>query len=147
MLEDLDLSSARRLFRDLQAVHVATVTPEGRPHVVPLWFVWLEEGIYASCRLGSRIERNIRMRPHVALELDRGRAWTELAGVVVSGTAEVLSPDDPARKRALSSWFEKYRGELSGAQFGVYVEQVAEPVLFRVVPDRVAGWAHGPLFG
>ena len=43
----------------------------------------------------------------------------------------------------LSAWFEKYRAELPGTQFGVYVEQVPDPVLFRVVPARVAGWAHG----
>jgi len=147
MLEGLDLSAVRRLFRDLQAVHVGSVTPDGRPHVVPLWFVWLEEAIYVSCRRGSRVERNLAASPRVALTFDRGRAWTELAGAMVSGSAEFLGPDHPAQKRAMSSWFEKYRSELSGARFGVYVEQVSDPALFRVVPDGVAGWAHSPMFG
>jgi nitroimidazol reductase NimA-like FMN-containing flavoprotein (pyridoxamine 5'-phosphate oxidase superfamily) len=146
MLEGLDLSALRRLFRDLQTVHVGSVSPDGWPHVVPLWFVWLEEAIYVSCRRGSRVERNLASSGAVALTFDRGRAWTELAGAMVSGVAEFLTADHPAQKRALSSWFEKYRGELSGTQFGVYVEQVPEPAMFRVVPDRVAGWTHSPLF-
>ena len=143
----MDLTEARKTFRDARLAHVGTILPTGPPHVVPLWFVWLEEAIYVSCRRGSRVARNLAASPRVALTFDRGRAWTELAGAMVSGSAEFLGSDHPAQKRAMSSWFEKYRSELSGARFGVYVEQVSDPALFRVVPDGVAGWAHSPMFG
>jgi nitroimidazol reductase NimA-like FMN-containing flavoprotein (pyridoxamine 5'-phosphate oxidase superfamily) len=141
----VDLDQARRAFRDLPTVHVGSVLPDGRPHVVPLWFVWLEEAIYVTCREGSRVWRNLRRRPEVALQLDRGRVWTELSGILVHGTAELLPLDDPWARRALSEWFEKYRGELGGEGFAASGEQVSRPALFRVRPDRVATWGHRPL--
>ena len=69
----------------------------------------------------------------------------ELAGVLVRGRAEILHADEQSAKRAMSAWFEKYRSELGGTQFGVYVEQVQHPVLFSVVPDRVTGWSNSTM--
>ena len=136
---------ARRLFRDVPTVTLGTVSADGTAHAVPLWFVWLEDAIYVSSRRGSRAHRNVQRDPRATLAFDRGRAWTELSGLVVTGSVEVVWPDETTSKRAVSAWFEKYRGELSGTQFGVYVEQVPHPVLFRVVPERIAGWAHARL--
>jgi PPOX class probable F420-dependent enzyme len=138
----MDPEQARRLFRDVPVVHVATLGPDGLPHVVPLWFVWLPDAIYVSSRRWGRAHRHLERDPRATLQFDRGRAWTELTGLVVRGTVEILATDEPSTKDAMSAWFEKYRGELTGTQFGVYAEQVVEPILFRVVPERITGWAH-----
>jgi nitroimidazol reductase NimA-like FMN-containing flavoprotein (pyridoxamine 5'-phosphate oxidase superfamily) len=138
----MELDQSRRLFRDIPTVHLGTTGPDGWSHVVPLWFVWLEDAVYASSRRGSHACRNLERDPRATMQFDRGRAWTELSGLLVRGRGEVLSTEEPSAKVAMSAWFEKYRGELTGTQFGVYVEQVPEPVLVRVVPDRVTGWAH-----
>jgi hypothetical protein len=45
----------RRAFRDVRLAHVATLQSDGAPHVVPLWFVWLEDAVYLTCRSGSRV--------------------------------------------------------------------------------------------
>jgi nitroimidazol reductase NimA-like FMN-containing flavoprotein (pyridoxamine 5'-phosphate oxidase superfamily) len=133
----------RRTFRDVPVVHTGSLLADGSPHVVPLWFVWLEEGVVVTCRVGSQVWANLRRNPRVVLQFDRGRAWTEHAGVVIRGTARFLAPTDPPGKRALSAWFEKYREELAGPGFAAYTEQVTEPALFRVEASRVAGWIHG----
>ena len=138
----MNAAEARRTFRDSRVVHVGTLLPDGAPHVVPLWFVWLEDAVYATCRQGSRVWRNLRRDPRVALQFNRGLAWTEHAGVVVRGKAELLVPDEPAARRALSAWFEKYRSELAGYGFAAYTEQISEPVLIRVRPDQLASWIH-----
>jgi nitroimidazol reductase NimA-like FMN-containing flavoprotein (pyridoxamine 5'-phosphate oxidase superfamily) len=138
----MDLSEARRTFRDARIAHVGTTLPTGHPHVVPLWFVWLEDAIYASTREGSRLRRNVAADARVAVQIDVGRAWTEQAGVLVQGAAEVLSPDHPAAKGPLSAWFDKYRDDLAGRGFAVYTEQVRRPLLLRVQPDRFSTWIH-----
>jgi PPOX class probable F420-dependent enzyme len=135
-------AEVRRTFRDCRVAHVGSLLPDGSPHVVPLWFVWLEDAIYVSSRRESTVCRNLDRDPRVALQFDRGLAWTEQAGVVVRGKAEILSSDEPAGKRALSAWFEKYRGELAGYGFAAYTEQIKEPVMMRVRADRLATWIH-----
>jgi nitroimidazol reductase NimA-like FMN-containing flavoprotein (pyridoxamine 5'-phosphate oxidase superfamily) len=138
----MDLSEARRTFRDARVAHVGTILPGGHPHVVPLWFVWLEDAIYASSRRDSRVWRNVSLDPRVAIQIDLGRAWTEQAGILLQGKAELLSPDHPAAKEALSAWFAKYREELAGRGFSAYAEQVRRPGLLRVPLDRFATWIH-----
>jgi len=136
---------ARRLFRDIPIVRVGTLLPNGDPHVVPLWFVWLEEGVYVTCRRTSRVWANLARDSRAALEFDRGRAWAEHQGLVLHGRAELLGSDNPSVKEAISAWFEKYRTDLGGPGFELYSAQVAEPAMFRLRPDRVAGWSNaGP---
>ena len=141
----MPLTDARRAFKDAPIVRVATVLPGGAPHVVPLWFVWLEEGVYVTCRRDSRVWANLQRDPRVALEFDRGRAWVEHQGLLLRGSAELLGSDHPSAKRAISAWFEKYRGDLGGDGFEIYATQVPEPAMFRLRPDTLAGWSNGGL--
>lgn len=138
----LNAADARRTFRDVRVVHVGSLLSSGAPHVVPLWFVWLAEGFYVTCRRGSQVWRNLRRDPRVSLEVHRGQAWTEQAGVLIRGSAEMLEHEHPEARKALSAWFEKYRSELSGIGFAAYTEQVREPVVFVVRPGRLASWIH-----
>jgi pyridoxamine 5'-phosphate oxidase-like protein len=138
----MNLGDARRTFQDVPQVHVGSILPDGAPHVVPLWFVWLEDAVFVTCRAGSRVSRNLQRDQRAVLSFDRGRDWLDQAGVLVHGRAEFLGQDHPSLQRALSAWFEKYRGALSGAGFAAYAEQVPNPLVFRVRPDRLASWDH-----
>jgi nitroimidazol reductase NimA-like FMN-containing flavoprotein (pyridoxamine 5'-phosphate oxidase superfamily) len=77
----VEAQAARRMFGSLPVVNVATVAADGAPHVVPLWFVWPEDAIYISVRRDSRTWRNAEGDPRVALTVDLGRSWQELAGI------------------------------------------------------------------
>lgn len=132
----------RRLFRDVPQAHVATVDPGGEPHVVPLWFVWLEDAVYITCREGSRVGANLVRAQRAAVSIDRGVRWTEQQGVMIRGRAEPLPPDHSSSKRALSAWFEKYREHLSGRGFASYADTVVHPMVVRIHLDRVASWSH-----
>ncbi|MCX7792222.1 MAG: pyridoxamine 5'-phosphate oxidase family protein [Chloroflexaceae bacterium] len=67
-------------------IWLATVRPTGRPHLVPLWFVWMSGSIYLCVAGGSVKVRNIAANPAVALALESGSA-----PVVVEGQATVLA--------------------------------------------------------
>jgi nitroimidazol reductase NimA-like FMN-containing flavoprotein (pyridoxamine 5'-phosphate oxidase superfamily) len=133
----------RRLFRDVPLAHVATLGWDGSPHVVPLWFVWLEDALFLTCREGSAVARNLARGNEVAISIDRGIHWTEQQGVLVRGSVEVLPTDHSNVRRALSAWFEKYAERLSGAGFAAYANEVEHPVVARLHPDRVSAWG-GP---
>ena len=77
----MNLPEARRTFKDGQVAHVGSLLPDGSPHVVPLWFVWLEDAVFVSCREGSQVWRNLTRDPRVAVQFDRGRAWSPPSGL------------------------------------------------------------------
>ncbi len=138
----MDVAAARKLFGALPVVSVATVEPDGSPHVVPLWFVWLEDALYVSTRRGSRTWRNALVDPRISVTIDVGRSWIEIAGVVVEGTAEPFAAEHVSMRATMSAWHEKYRSLLAGEGFGRFSEEVRALAFLRVVPDRYSSWDH-----
>jgi nitroimidazol reductase NimA-like FMN-containing flavoprotein (pyridoxamine 5'-phosphate oxidase superfamily) len=141
-VRDVDLAAARRMFGGLPVVSVATIDRDGSPHVVPLWFVWPEDAIYVSTRREGRTWANAVADPRVALTVDLGRSWVEIAGVEVRGLARPLPAEHADLRRAISAWHEKYRPLFSGDGFPRFSEEVRDLGFLRVVPERIAAWDH-----
>lgn len=53
-------------------IWLASVRPDGRPHLIPVWFVWHQERIYVCIEPASVKARNISGNPSVALALENG---------------------------------------------------------------------------
>ncbi|MBL7494103.1 pyridoxamine 5'-phosphate oxidase family protein [Frankia sp. AgB1.9] len=49
---------------------LATVRPDGRPHVMPVWGVWLGDALWFSSGEESRKARNLSIRPFATLTTD-----------------------------------------------------------------------------
>jgi PPOX class probable F420-dependent enzyme len=95
--------------------HLATVTPTGRPHVIPCCFVLSDDRIFTAVdgkrksTLHLRRLENIRAHREVTLLVDHyDEDWSELWWVRVDGTAEVWE-SGPDRSRALAVLAAKYR--------------------------------------
>jgi PPOX class probable F420-dependent enzyme len=68
-------------------VWLATVRPDGRPHLVPVWYV-VDAGRWYICTApGSVKARNLSRNPHLALALEDGTN-----PVIVEGEAQPVSP-------------------------------------------------------
>ena len=64
----------------------ATVRPDGRPHVMPVWGVWLRERLWFSSGLRSRKARNLAAEPRCTLTTDDAQN-----PVVVDGVARQVT--------------------------------------------------------
>jgi PPOX class probable F420-dependent enzyme len=112
---------------------LATVTPVGRPHIVPVCFVLHERLIYTAVDAKpkattalARLE-NVRVTGRASLLVDHYEEdWTNLWWVRVDGVAEVLHSD-----RALDALAEKY------PQYRA--ERPAGP-LIAIAPDQWRSW-------
>ena len=137
-----DLDGYRRMFGGLPAMAVASVGTDGTPHVVPLWFVWDADAIWCSVRVGSRTWDNVGRDARVALSIDVGRAWTELAVVSIHGEATRHRIEEPTMRAVASRWHEKYRGLFQGEGFERFAAEVEELGFLRVVTADVVTWDH-----
>jgi PPOX class probable F420-dependent enzyme len=84
-----------------QNVWMATVRPDGRPHLVPVWFV-VDAGCWYFCTApGSVKARNLQSNPRVVLALEDGNN-----PLVVEGEARAVEPaPDVVRKfKAKYDW-------------------------------------------
>src|SRR5262245_38782878 len=65
---------------------LATRWPDGRPHIMPVWAVWLDGALWFSSSNDSRKSRNLANDPRCSLTTDDSQN-----PVVVEGVAERLS--------------------------------------------------------
>jgi len=102
---------------------MATIDPDGRPHLVPIVFVLDGETLYtavdAKRKHSRRLRRieNARDRPDVVVLVDHyEHDWTRLWWVRLRGRARVLDNGEEAERalRLLRQKYEQYRHERPG---------------------------------
>ena len=62
-----ELGRPRRALETAELSWISTVRPDGRPHVIPLPAVWLEDHLYFATGAGEQKAHNLAANPHVVL--------------------------------------------------------------------------------
>jgi PPOX class probable F420-dependent enzyme len=106
-----------------RVARLATLDPDGRPHLVPIVFVLAGETLYSAVdakpkrsRTLRRIE-NARARPDVTVLVDEyDEDWRRLWWVRLRGRARVLDGGEEAARaiELLTAKYEQYRAEPPG---------------------------------
>jgi PPOX class probable F420-dependent enzyme len=133
----------RQRVRAAPVARLATVTPDGRPHLVPVCFALLATGDRDVIVSGTDEKpkrslslqrlRNLRANPAAALIVDHYEDdWTRVWWVRVDGRGRVLD-DGTERDAAIDALREKY----------VQYEQVGLPGAVLVIDvERWRGWSY-----
>lgn len=79
---------------------LATTRPDGRPHVVPRWGVWLDGRFWYDGSPRTRHARNLADNPSCALHLESG-----IDVVILEGRSRPSPPVSAARGTRLSDGF------------------------------------------
>ncbi len=96
----LDPRVERRLQTE-QNLWLATVRPNGAPHLVPIWFVWVSGKVYLCTGADSVKARNLMGNPHVSIALEDGSQ-----PLVIEGEARMIEPVDPGVVEAFRDKYE-----------------------------------------
>lgn len=99
----LDWESIRGKLRVAQHYWLASVGPNGRPHSVPRWGVWLDDTFFYDGAPTTRHTRNAEANSAVTLTLESG---TDV--VIVDGDSYATHADPDGLGNRLAEAFEKY---------------------------------------
>jgi PPOX class probable F420-dependent enzyme len=119
--------AAERLTRS-RNYWLASVSPGGRPHVMPVWGMWDDAVLWLSSSAGSRKARNLAADPRCTVA-------TEDAAdpVVIEGTAQIVT-DPPLLQRVTDLMNAKY-----GTGYKVDFLDPSQNATVRIRPRRVFG--------
>jgi nitroimidazol reductase NimA-like FMN-containing flavoprotein (pyridoxamine 5'-phosphate oxidase superfamily) len=116
---------------------IITTRPDGAPHAMPVWGLWLDDRFYFSTGRQSRKSQNLARNPRCVVCNERAEA-----AVIVEGTAVEVT--DPAAIARLARPYErKYRPwKLDPGQGPIYEvrPRVAFGVLERTFPHSTTRW-------
>ena len=114
----MDRERMRGLVAQARVGRLATVTPDGRLHLVPICFALAGDVLYSAVddkpKRSGRLQRfeNVRAHPEVAVLVDHyGEDWTRLWWVRLRGRARVLASGSEADTalKLLADKYEQYR--------------------------------------
>jgi nitroimidazol reductase NimA-like FMN-containing flavoprotein (pyridoxamine 5'-phosphate oxidase superfamily) len=117
-----------RLGREKE-IWLATVRADGRPHLVPVWFVWLEERLFFATGNDTQKWRNLITNQSVALSLVDAQAV-----VIVEGEAHAVGQQ--AAQRLAEHFAGKYDWDFRA-------DESAEWRLVEITPHRILAWGDG----
>ena len=126
-------------------VTCATMGPNGRPHLMPLWFVRDGEELRGWTFAKSQKAKNLERDPRATLQVEAGVEYHELRGVMLECDVEVERHEDRVAGFGLEL-FERYAG--GGPEVEAMVrKQAPKRVGLTFTPTRTVSWDHRKLGG
>jgi len=145
-------AEAASFLEESRTVTCATIARDGRPHLMPLWYVvrntqpaspaGTREQLWSWTYAKSQKVRNLERDPRCTLQVEAGDAYHELRGVMIQAEAVIH------RERVLElgvEIFERYTG--GPVDPDALRGQAAKPVGLQFVPRGMASWDHRKLAG
>ena len=83
---------------------LSSVRPNGRPHTIPRWGVFLDNKFYYDGSPETRHARNLEQNPHVTLNLEDGRQ-----AIFLEGISEPAGKPSAELGKRLSEAYKKYK--------------------------------------
>lgn len=127
-------------------VQVATVNPDGSPHLTTLFYVLHHGRIAFWTYARSQKIKNLERDPRISCLVEDGEDYFELRGVSITGEAELVRDEERIREIGTAV----ARRMMNGADLGEFgaaeVErQVGKRFAVVVTPAKVASWDHSKM--
>lgn len=123
----------------MRTCRVATAGKDGRPHVVPLWFVWDGTALWLTSVVRSQRWTDLMRDPRVAVVVDAGVEYTELRGIELSGEVVPVGEipragaPDPVLDEIEQRFADKYTR-------GVKVPADGRHAWLKLAPEKLVSW-------
>ena len=129
-----------RFLDEAHTLQVASVNADGSVHLVPMWFLRSGSTVEFWTYGKSQKVMNLRRDPRITVMAEMGADYSELRGVTMRGTAEIVEDPERVLDYGLRS-FPKYFGDAPDAEARM-AQMGAKRVLVIVHPESVASWDH-----
>jgi len=129
----LSWADASRKIASARNYWIGTTRPDGRPHAMPVWGVWLHETFFFSTSRSSRKALNLAHQPYLIVHLESGDDV-----VILEGTAQEV--DDPV---LMAEFVEAYDKKYA------FRQDPDEPknVTYRLRPQTAFAWLESDFPG
>lgn len=128
----------------------ATIGPDGRPHLMPLWYV--RQGDVLACwTYGvSQKVKNLERLPQATVQVEAGKKYEELRGAMLDCDVEIVRDREAILDIGVALAY-RYGQAPQGAPPEVVragaEKSGAKRVVLRFRPTRIVSWDHRKLGG
>ncbi|HPX35130.1 MAG TPA: PPOX class F420-dependent oxidoreductase [Mycobacterium sp.] len=123
---------------------MATVGPDGQPHLVAMWYGVLDGDIWVETKVKSQKVVNLKRNPKVSFLIEDGMTYDSLRGVTFEGVAEIHDDPDTIFAVGVSVW-ERYNGPYTDDLKQAVDMMMNKRVAVRIRAGRIRSWDHNKL--
>lgn len=123
---------------------LATLGPGGRPHLVAMWFGYLDGHLWFETKSKSQKAVNLHRDPRVSVLLEDGDTYDTLRGVALEGRAEITTDAGALQRLGVDIW-ERYYGEYTAEAEPMVAAMLHKRMAVRVDVARTRSWDHRKL--
>ncbi|MEY2566992.1 MAG: hypothetical protein QOE35_1521 [Actinomycetota bacterium] len=129
-----------------RTMNIATIGKDGRPHLVAMWYGFLEGAPAFETYAKSQKVVNLRRDPRITCLIEEGDEYDKLRGIELIGTGEVVEDEDRLLEAA-KSVVDRYHGLPPE-----HLEMAARALMHKRVGvkihvEKIVSWDHGKLGG
>lgn len=123
---------------------IATLGPQGRPHLVAMWYAVHEGAVWIETKSKSQKVVNLRRDPTMSFLVETGHTYDQLRGVSLEGTGTIVE-DESVVWDVCVNVFERYNAPYT-EELRPFVEVMARNrVVVRLDVARTRSWDHRKL--
>ena len=134
-----------------RVVTCATIGPNGRPHLMPLWYFVEDKTITSWTFAKSQKVKNLERLPQATLQVEAGAGYQELRGAMIECDVELVRDLGAitAIGRVLAVRYADAGGPTgpSSERDAAVARQAPKRVGLRFHPTRIVTWDHRKLTG
>jgi PPOX class probable F420-dependent enzyme len=131
-----------------KVANIATVGPNGRPHLVPLWYVPHGDVLETWTFARSQKAANLRRLPQATILVETGTEYEKLRGVSMECDVELVT--DVEKITAIGQQLmHRYNANQEAATAGSQFVRLQAPKRVGLVcrPTKIVSWDHAKLAG
>ena len=120
--------------RAFRSIWLSTTRPTGKPHAVPVWYIWDGRNIYFISDRRLQKSKNLKRQPWIVVHAGDGDDV-----IILEGPVQIVTDAEEINRVDLM-YRTKYVDPGSGAQATIFEPEVD---LYRVDVQHVMEWEYG----
>ncbi|MEA5359581.1 pyridoxamine 5'-phosphate oxidase family protein [Amycolatopsis sp., V23-08] len=141
----------RAYFAEQKVINVASVGPNGRPHLAPLWYYPHEDGVATWTYGTSQKAKNLRRLPEATVLIEDGDSYEKLRGISLEADVQLVEDTEEVTRMGITL-MQRYAGAKPGdpvpSELSTFIAGQAPKrigLVFR--PTKIVSWDHTKLGG
>ena len=130
---------SKEFLRSQKILRLATIDSSGNPHIVPVWYMYVNKKFYVGTNTETKKAKNIKKNPKVSFCVDTGIKSPGIFGVMGVGRARLILKKgrvEQLAKKILLRYFENLKNQ-SAQQLLNQTDCVIE-----ITPKNITNWKY-----
>ncbi|MEM7342735.1 MAG: pyridoxamine 5'-phosphate oxidase family protein [Chloroflexota bacterium] len=127
-----------------RTMNIATNGKDGFPHMVAMWYGFLEDAPALWTYAKSQKVRNLQRNNQISCLVEAGDTYHTLQGVMLMGRGVIID-DREALLKVGKSLYERYTGPLTEADRANIEKDARKRIAIRIDVEKIISWDHRKL--